>query len=257
MSEAVDESGTDQSVACLEKPPVALFSSQSVPPKKPLTQDVTLVVSYTGLDSQQIMVRVLPGQVNTHDVALSSGIYTMDALVVADVREGNALAITQQRNAPNVKNVAATDAFGNIADGNAAEMLRLLPGMAAENTESESRFMMIRGIDANLNSVTFDGMKLASGGSGSERQTGMSEIPLGTVEYMEVTKSPTPDMDGDSIGGTINMRPASVFDRTNPRRITYAFSVSGRATGSFPGAGAFTSRMKSWPVIRRTNASFE
>lgn len=73
----------------------------------------------------------------------------LDKYVVASIREGQAAAITQQRIAPNVKNVAATDAFGNIADGNAAEALRLLPGVSAINDENESRFVMVRGIDAS------------------------------------------------------------------------------------------------------------
>ena len=203
--------------------------------------DVTIAVSYTGLSAQNVPLRVAPQQVINREIELTSEVYVMDKFTVASIREGQAAAITQQRNAPNVKNVAAADAFGNIADGNAAEALRLLPGVAAINDENESRFMMVRGIDANLNNVTFDGMKLASGGSGANRQTGMSEIPLGAIEVMEVTKSPTPDMDGDSIGGNINLRPASIFNLANPRRITYAVSGSVRTVGDNTSTSAYTS----------------
>jgi len=201
----------------------------------------TLTVSYTGLNSQTIAVDVSAQQTTSREIKLTSDVYVMDKFTVASIREGQAAAITQQRNAPNVKNVASADAFGNIADGNAAEALRLLPGVAAINDENESRFMMVRGMDANLNNVTFDGMKLASGGSGANRQTGMSEIPLGAIEVMEVTKSPTPDMDGDSIGGNINLRPASIFDRAEPRRITYAVSGSFRKVGEDISSTAYTS----------------
>ncbi len=201
----------------------------------------TLVVSYTGLNPQRLALDVRPDVATTRDVELVSDVYVMDKFTVASIREGQAAAITRQKNAPNVKNVAATDAFGNIADGNAAEALRLLPGVAAINDENESRFVMVRGMDANLNSVTYDGMKLASGGSGAARQTGMSEIPLGAIEFMEVTKSPTPDMDGDSIGGNINLRPASIFDRANPRRISYAVSASVRRVGEDVRGAAYTS----------------
>lgn len=200
----------------------------------------TLAVSYTGLNAQRVNVDVRPGQTQGTDIELVSEVYVMDKFTVASLREGQAAAITQQRNAPNVKNVAAADAFGNIADGNAAEALRLLPGISAINDENESRFMMVRGMDANLNNVTFDGMKLASGGSGAARQTGMSEIPLGAIEIMEVTKSPTPDMDGDSIGGNINLRPASIFDRVEPRRITYAVSASMRVVSPNTSSTAYS-----------------
>lgn len=201
----------------------------------------TLEVSYTGLTTQRVPVTASSGQRAVADVALTSDIYMMDAFTVAGLREGQALAITQQRNAANVKNVAATDAFGNIADGNAAEALRLLPGVSAINDENESRFVMVRGIDANLNSMTVDGMKLSTGGTGSTRQVDMSQIPLGSVEVMEITKSPTPDMDGDSVGGNINLRSASIFDRANPRRITFAVSAGMRTFGDSAPPTAYTS----------------
>lgn len=200
----------------------------------------TLEISYTGLNLQRLPVTISAGGQATLDVALTSDVYMMDRFTVAGIREGQALAITQQRNAPNVKNVASTDAFGNIADGNAAEALRLLPGVSAINDENESRFVMVRGIDANLNSMTIDGMKLSTGGTGSTRQTDMSQIPLGSVEIMEITKSPTPDMDGDSVGGNVNLRTASIFDRVNPRRITFSTSVSIRTFGDTAPPSAYT-----------------
>ena len=202
---------------------------------------VTLEVSYTGLTTQRITVMVSAGQRTVRNVELTSDIYLMDAFTVAGIREGQAAAITQQRNAPNVKNVTAADAFGNVADGNAAEVLRLLPGIAAFNSENEARYIMVRGIDANLNTVTIDGMKTATGGAGANRQTDLPGIPIGATQVIEVTKSPTPDMDGDSIGGNINFRPASIFDRTEPRRITFAVSGSGRKVGAGARSTAYVS----------------
>jgi iron complex outermembrane recepter protein len=208
------------------------FRIPAVPPGT-----ATLEVSYIGLNPQEVVVDLAAGQSLHREIALNADIYVMDRFTVAGIREGQALAITHQRNAPNIKNVMATDAFGNIADGNAAEALRLLPGVSAIVNENEGRFIMVRGIDANLNSVTFDGMRMGSGGASDNRQVGISEIPLGAIEFMEVTKSPTPDMDGDSIGGSINLRPANVFDRANPRRTTFAASASVRRVGR---DGSFT-----------------
>src|SRR5690606_3936958 len=41
------------------------------------------------------------------------------------------------------------------------------------------------------------------------------------IESMEVIKSPTPDIDADSIGGAVNIRSRSGFD-LKERRITYS-----------------------------------
>lgn len=204
-------------------------------------ETTTLEVSYTGLTTQRIPVAVSAGRDVVVNVGMASDTYVMDKFTVAGIREGQALAITQQRNAPNVKNVVAADAFGNVADNNGAEVLRLLPGISTFNSENESRYVMVRGIDANLNIVTVDGMKIGGGTGATDRQIELPGIPVGAMQIIEVTKSPTPDMDGDSIGGNINFRPASIFDRTDPRRITFAVSGSTRKVGDGVRSTAYTS----------------
>src|SRR5690606_18619256 len=73
-----------------------------------------LVASYLGLDTARTQVTVTAGQRIAQDFDLTSGIYTLDAFKVTGEREGDALAITAQRNADNVKNIVAMDSFGNL-----------------------------------------------------------------------------------------------------------------------------------------------
>src|SRR5688572_7422685 len=74
---------------------------------------VTIEVSFSGLDTQQINVPVRVNERVVRNVELTSDIYKMDKFTVAGVREGTAMAETLQRLAPNVKNVISSDAFGN------------------------------------------------------------------------------------------------------------------------------------------------
>ena len=89
-------------------------------------------VSYTGLDKQTLTVDVTEGATSRLEVALTSSVYALDAFVVAGVREGNAASLTQQRNADNMMNVVAMDAFGNVADGNIGNFLQRLPGVGVK-----------------------------------------------------------------------------------------------------------------------------
>ena len=189
--------------------------------------EVHLVVTYAGLDAQRVPVEVPRDRTATRDVSLTSTVYALEPVVVKSVREGQAAAITLQRIAPNVKNVVATDAFGNVADGNAAEFLKRLPGVAADGFQNEALRVSIRGINPNLNSVTLEGMALPGAASGANRQMNINEFPIGFIETIEVTKAPTPDMDGNSIGGSVNLRPKTVFDSRDPRSFT--FSIAGNA----------------------------
>lgn len=171
----------------------------------------SLSVSYTGLDVARVQV-VLAAGPNRRDVALTSGVYRMDQFVVAGEREGNAQAVTLQRLSDGVKNIVSTDAFGNLAQ-NPADLLVRLPGVEGDTVDGTIRYVRIRGLSQNLVSITMDGNRLADAASaGATREYQFQTVSADTVERLEVTKSPTPDMDGDSIGGAVNMVSKTGFD---------------------------------------------
>jgi iron complex outermembrane recepter protein len=183
--------------------------------------EISLEVAYTGLAAERVVANVTPGTEQTLDVALRTRTVQMETFRVSELREGNAMAITQQRNAMNVKEVVATDAFGSLRDGNPAELLVLLPGVAGEWVGNDIRAVQIRGFAANLGSVTVDGSKLANAESaGTNRTFEWDVMSADHIESLEVVKAPTPDMEADSIGGNINLRTKSAFNSSDRRRIT-------------------------------------
>lgn len=179
----------------------------------------TVVATYVGLDSQRATVAVREGASVVRDFELTTQIYQLARVVVAGEREGHALAITRQRHAPNVKNVVSADSFGSLA-GNPADLLEHLPGVTSDRVGGDVRFLQIRGVDGDLNSVQLDGNRVASTGADG-RGFQFQNIGSDHIESMEVVKAPTPDIDADSIGGAINIRSRSGFD-LKQRRITYS-----------------------------------
>ena len=188
--------------------------------------EVTLEVGFTGLDTQQVRVAIGAGQRVVRDVELTSEIYKLEKFTVAGQREGNAKAVTLQRQAPNVKSVVSSDTFGNVADGNIGDLLQRVVGITANYNGPDVRSISIRGVSGDLNSVTMDGQQIASAQSaGTGRQFEFEQASLGNIETIEVTKAPTPDMDGASIGGSVNLVSKSAFDRAG-RTITYGLGFS-------------------------------
>lgn len=187
----------------------------------------TLLVSFTGLDAKRIPVTVTAGGRVTQDIELTSDIYKMEKFTVAGEREGTARAETLQRLAPNVKNVVSSDTFGNIADGNIGDMLQHVVGITADYNGPDVRQISIRGVGSALSSVTMDGAQVASAQSaGTGRQFEFETASLGNIESIEVTKAPTPDMDGASIGGTVNLITKSPFDSKQGRVFTYSVGLT-------------------------------
>ena len=187
-------------------------------------------VSYTGLKPADQTVDVRPGQPNRLDVGLTADIYQMSSFVVAGEREGQAQAITLQRNSDGIKSIVSADVFGGLA-GNPAELVARLPGIEGESVGGDIRYIRIRGLNHNLSSITMDGNRLADAASaGVTREFQFQTIGSDSVERIEVTKLPTPDMDGDSIGGTVNLVSKSAFDSSPERRIRASVGTIWRAT---------------------------
>jgi iron complex outermembrane receptor protein len=182
--------------------------------------NVSLSVSYTGLTTQEVAVSVAAGAaIARRDVGLTSDIYRMDSFVVASEREGNAKAITLQRQSDGIRNIISADAFGGLA-GNPADLVMRLPGVEGESVGGDNRYLRIRGLSQNLLSISQDGNRIADAGSGgSTREFQFQTVGSDAIERIEVTKSPTPDMDGDSIAGVVNLVSKSAFDSSPERRI--------------------------------------
>ncbi|MES2693290.1 MAG: TonB-dependent receptor [Verrucomicrobiota bacterium] len=186
------------------------FTFSRLPPQR-----YELLVSHTGTDSKTVDVVVAAGATATPEIALTAGIYQLETFVVAGEREGSALAAQLQRNAPNVKNVLSADTFGSVADENIGNFLLRVPGITGDAPEGNVNFIRIRGVDPNMNAVTVDGTRTASGGTqgGLGRAFEIDKFPASLIDSIEVTKAPTPDMDADSIGGSVNLKTKSAFNQ--------------------------------------------
>jgi hypothetical protein len=187
---------------------------------------------FTGFPSAAASVAVAAGQTVQRDFELApltstsrtpeGATVTLDEFVVAASREmsGAAFAINEQRFAPNMKNVVATDEFGDIAEGNVAEFLKFLPGVNIDYAGGNARDVSIDGVPGNYVPVTIDGFSLASavggGAGGTNRSVGLDQVSINNLSRVEVNFSPTPESQGTALAGSVNMVPRSSFERSKP-----------------------------------------
>lgn len=180
-----------------------------------------LTVSYPGLDNVTRSVTLASGDTSV-DFGLTSEVYTLGALVVSSQREGNAASIARQENALTLGNSISMDAYGNVAKGDMGSFLQRLPGIVGDYGGSAVDAVAVRGLSAELTTVTMDGVRAASANPDSRSQL-VSSMPADAIESVEVIKTPTADMDADSMGGVVNLVPRSGFDRTGR---SFVFSAS-------------------------------
>lgn len=172
----------------------------------------TLSVTYTGLDSERISVVVEAGKRVSRDIPLTSKVYLMEKFSVLGLREGNALAIQMQRQAPNAKTVVSTDTFGAPA-GNPGEVIQRLPGVTVDINGGEVQNVFIRGMSPAFSALMVDGERIAtSTGVGVSRDYQVTQLGTGTLEAVELIKAPTPDQDANAVAGFINLISKRSFD---------------------------------------------
>ncbi len=184
---------------------------------------VELVISYTGFVDERRMLTVGSGQTTRLDATLKPiPAITMDAFTVAAEREGHALAVTEQRNAENIKNVAALDSWGNMPNMSIGELAMRMPGVSwTTDDDNVVNNVSIRGMSTDFTRLNIDGMSSTSV-AGNGRTASLQLLPGAVYEQVEIVSGVLPDTAADSIGGSLNLKTRSTFGMAEKRRVTYS-----------------------------------
>ena len=120
-------------------------------------------------------------------------------------------ALKEQRSSDSIKSVVHADGVAQLPDENVAEAVQRLPGVSVERDQGEGRFVSVRGLGPDLNSVTINGTLVPSPES-ERRAVALDVLPSELVQSLSVIKTLTPDMDANSLGGTVDVKSLSAFD---------------------------------------------
>lgn len=164
----------------------------------------TLKVSYVGYTPIYKKVSVTnSNKVIVTDIVMSEGL-ELQEVSVKGAFAGQRKALQMQKSAMGVTNVVSADQIGKFPDSNIGDALKRINGINVQYDQGEARFGQVRGTSADLTSVTVNGNRLPSA-EGDTRNVQLDLIPADMVQTIEVSKVVTSDMDGDAIGGSINL----------------------------------------------------
>ena len=200
---------------------------------------VKLRAFFTGFEEQTTTVSVSGGQTVQHDITLGAaaaasegarGPITLSRYLVTEKQQmdGAAIAINEQRFAPNLKTVVAADEFGAASEGDVGELLKYLPGISMEYLAGDARQVSLGGVDFNYTPITFGGFGMTNGNQGgTNRGVSLEYMSLNNVSRIEVINSPTPESPGSALAGSINFVPRTAFERAKPQ-LTFSTYISMR-----------------------------
>jgi|WetSurMetagenome_2_1015567.scaffolds.fasta_scaffold00441_4 TonB-dependent receptor len=144
-------------------------------------------------------------------IFLSSKIATMQKMTVMGRLEGQAGALNKQRNADNLKNVVDAELIEKLPDNTTADALQRVSGVSLKREQGEGSYIQIRGTESRLSTVTINGQSI-SAPDGDTRAVALNVIPSDQLAEIVVSKVLMPEMDGDAIGGTVDLVTSSAKD---------------------------------------------
>jgi TonB-dependent receptor len=173
----------------------------------------TLNVSYIGYQDYSTDVNVTgTNRIVNVDIALKLSAVKINEVVVNGLLQGQVKALNQQKTSDNIMNVLSQEEMRKFPDMNTAETLQRIPGVTIDRSLGEGSFVFVRGTEPRMTLVTVDGQKIPSSQSDG-RYIDLGIINSSQLASIEVTKTLTPDMDANAIGGTVNLVTRSPFDQ--------------------------------------------
>lgn len=165
-----------------------------------------LSISYLGLKDIEMEVIIEKnknldlGKIVMYDDNISLSEVTITASI-----EGQQKAYNQQKNAENIKSVVSADLIGRFPDLNVAESLQRVSGVSISRNNGEGSNVQIRGTPLNFTTININGEQIPASNEGGGRSESLDLISADQLASMEIFKSNLPEMDGDAIGGSINL----------------------------------------------------
>lgn len=179
-------------------------------------------VSFTkaGYDRQLLTaVAVSEGRLTDLKVELAVEVVEMEELVVSGTEPepaGEAGLLDLRSEAVSFQDAISAELIRQAGASDVAGALKFVVGTSI----TEGKYATVRGLSDRYTGTTLNGVRVPSADP-RRRAVQVDLFPTGTVENLTVTKTFTPDLQGEFTGGGVDIQTKSV-----PEKLTFAVSMS-------------------------------
>lgn len=173
-------------------------------------------ITYVSYQTKKITVTIT--ELNADKVLaidLASQAADMDEVVVSATQDlsSEASARNTEKEAASIMNVVSAKAIELSPDLNVANVLQRMSGITLDKSGGNgAQYALLRGMDKRYNYTLINGIKIPSTNN-KHRYVPLDIFPADLVDRIELTKAITPDMEGDAIGGVVNLVMKNAPDR--------------------------------------------
>jgi TonB-dependent receptor len=185
---------------------------------------------YTRFTKSEVVVTA--GQLAEVEASLAGEYEEMDELVVRDIQLGGASEIgllNLRMESSSMMDSVGADLMSQAAASDAAQALSLVPG----TTVQDGKYAVVRGLPDRYVVSLLNGVRLPTADP-DKRAVQLDQFPSALIESIQVSKTFTPDQQGDASGGAVN-----VVLKSMPDEPVLSFKAGTQYKTSMPGDGAF------------------
>ncbi len=171
----------------------------------------TLVFSKNGYTRQvQANVVVSPGSMTDVEASLSGEFTDMEEFVVQDLQIGGMEAGLLQLRAesPALVDSISSELLRRAGATDAAGALNLIAGA----TVQDGKYAVVRGLPDRYVNSQMNGVRLPSADP-DKRAVQLDQFPTEVIDSVQVSKTFTPDQQGDASGGAVNVKLKGIPDK--------------------------------------------
>ncbi len=192
--------------------------------------DYSISVSYIGFENLTKHVTVNPGESTMVSLQLQVESQKQSVLVTAGGASAEVEAVNEERAADNLIQVMPTQTIMSLPDRNLGDAISRMASVALTRNEGQDNFVGVRGGEPRLTNTTVDGFNMPSQDPGI-REFDFFSVPTGIVDSVKMSKTLEANMDGDGIGGSLNLVTKTASD-------TPTYQIT--ALGGIGAMGGFT-----------------
>ncbi len=178
-----------------------------------------VVVSYLGYSNDTIAVHLTAGEwLKLGDIILQEAGHNLSEVEIkAGLKKGSeSKAINITRSSSRVVTVISSENITKLPDKNAAETVKRIAGAAVQNNRGEGAYISLRGTPLDWTATLMNGDRIpVADEENTSRIFEFEVLPSDLIDYIIVSRTVTPDIEGDNIGGSINfLTKSAVEERT-------------------------------------------
>lgn len=162
--------------------------------------------SYQGYINQETTITVNLGAITLNFELVEKNITLSEVVIsVKQDKESSKYALHREKESQNILNAISAKSIQLLPDLTTAGVLQRMSGVSLERTSTgDARYAIIRGMDQRYNYTLVNGIKIPSPDN-KYRYVPMDMFPADLLERLDVIKALTPEMEGDAIGGAMDL----------------------------------------------------